>query len=198
MKPDAMKRDDVHVHSKTSLHDGALKLINLKFDAPRFSGESMEAVEREIVLRPDSAAALVHDIERDVIVLCEQFRAAAYVAGGGWLIELPAGKIDGKETPEQCIRRELEEEIGYRPRALDPIGSFYASAGYSTERIHLFYAPVLAADLVTPEARGVDEHEDIRRIEQPLSVFLERIKLGAYEDAKILVAGAWAQSRLGA
>ncbi len=191
-----MKRDDAKVRSRTTLHDGALKVIDLKFDAPSFGGAVMENVSREVLVRPDAAAALVHDIEREIIILCEQFRAPVYQAGGAWLVELPAGKIDGEESPEACIRRELEEEIGYRPRSLDPICSYYPAPGYSSERVHLFYAAVVAGDLVHADAKGVDEHEDIRRIETPLSAFLDRLKQGAYEDGKICAAGAWALSRL--
>lgn len=197
--PDAakpMKREDVAVHHRTTLHDGHLKVVELLYDAPSFSGETMERISREVLQRSDAAAALVHDIERDVIVLCEQFRAAAYVAGGGWLIELPAGKVDGEESPEDCMKRELEEELGYRARSLDPIGVIYPSAGYTSERVHLFYAAVTPADLVNPEASGVDEHEDIRRVEQPLEAFLKRLELGSFEDGKILAIGAWALSRL--
>ena len=197
--PDAikpMKRDDVTIHHRTTLHDGHIKVVELSFDAPRFSGETMERVSREVVQRGDAAAALVHDIERDVIILCEQFRAAAYVAGGGWLIELPAGKVDGDESPAECITREIEEELGYRPRSVDPIAVIFPSPGYTSERVHLFYAAVTPADLVNPDASGVDKHEDIRRIEQPLDAFLKRLELGSFEDGKLLAIGAWALSRL--
>src|SRR5262245_34723399 len=135
---DTPKRDDVHVQHATTLYDGKLKLIELKYEAPGLTRDKTEAT-REIVLRQDAAAALVHDIERDVIVLCEQFRPAAYQAGqNAWFPELIAGKIDGEEAPEDAIRRELMEEIGYRARALDPICTCFASPGYSTERVHLF------------------------------------------------------------
>ncbi|HWA01401.1 MAG TPA: NUDIX hydrolase [Caulobacterales bacterium] len=191
-----MKREDVAVLHKTTLHDGRLKVIDLRYEAPLFSGGQGEAASREVVQRQDAAAALVHDIERDVIVLCEQFRAPAYLTGGGWLIELPAGKLDGEESPEDCIRRELEEEIGYRARGLDAIASYFPAPGYSTERVHLFYAPVVAADLINDAAHGVDAGEDVRRVEQPLKTFLERARRGKFEDGKIVAASAWALTHL--
>jgi nudix-type nucleoside diphosphatase (YffH/AdpP family) len=191
------KRDDVHVQRATTLHDGSLKLIELRYEAPGTNRDKI-AGTREIVVRQDAAAALVHDIERDIVILSEQFRPAAYQAGhSAWFPELVAGKIDGDESAEDCIRRELLEEIGYRARALDPIGVYFASAGYSTERVHLFYAPVSADDLVEPDAHGVDDSEDVRRVEQPVKAFLERIRLGKFEDGKIMAAGAWAITRLG-
>lgn len=115
----SMKREDIIIRSRTVRYRGAVEIAALRFDAPRFSGPSMSDVEREIVLRQDAAAALVHDTARDIIILCEQFRAPVYEAGGAWLIELPAGKIDGDETAEACIRRELEEEVGYRAERVE-------------------------------------------------------------------------------
>ena len=193
---EAPKRDDVEIIHRTTLHDGRLKVIDFKYNAPTFAGPAMEGVSREVVMREDCAAALVHDIERDVIILCEQFRAPAYLAGGGWLLELPAGKLDGEESADDCMRRELEEEIGYRARSLDPIGVYFASAGYSTERVHLFYAAVTSADLINADASGVDAGENIRRVEQSLKTFLERLRRGKFEDGKILAVGAWAVSTL--
>ena len=96
------------------------------------------------------------------------------------------------------MHRELEEEIGYRARSLDPIGVYFPAPGYSTERLHLFYAAVTRADLIKADAHGVDEGEDVRRVEQPLKTFLERLRLGKYEDGKIMAVGAWAMSALGA
>lgn len=194
--PNGPKREDVQVVHRTVLHDGKLKVIDFKYEAPDFSGGTLKS-SREVLMRENAAAALVHDIERDVIILAEQFRAPVYETGGAWLLELPAGKLDGEESAEDCMRRELLEEIGYRARALDPICSYFAAPGYSTERVHLFYAPVAAGDLVEAHAHGVDEGEDIRRVEVPLKTFLERVRLGKYEDSKIMAAGAWAITRLG-
>src|SRR5262245_7455201 len=145
-----MDRKDVREKNRRTLSDGKVKLIELTLDAPRLSGGMMENVSREIVLREDAAAALVHDTERDIFILAEQFRFPAYEKGEGWLVELVAGKIDGDETPEACIIREIEEEIGYRAHKVEPIATYYAAPGYSTERLHLFYAPVKPSDLVKP------------------------------------------------
>jgi ADP-ribose pyrophosphatase len=190
----ATKTGDVLVERQTVLHDGKLKLIELEYRVRGFNGREVDSA-REIVARQDAAAALVHDLERDVIVLCEQFRPAAYMAGDGWLLELPAGKVDDGETPQACIARELEEEIGYRVRDLQPIGAYFSTPGYSTERVHLFYAPVVGADLIRPEAHGVDQGEDIRRVELSLQSFLEQLRGGAFADGKIVSTGAWALSR---
>ena len=192
-----VNRSQVIEKKRETLHDGALKVVRYTCDVPRFSGGMMEGVTREISMRPDAAAALVHDTLRDVFILCEQFRFPSYLAGGGWVLELPAGKIDEGETPEQCIRRELEEEIGYRVSKVEPITNYFPAPGYSAERMHLFYAPVTARDLIKADARGTDEGEDVQRFELPRAEFLDRIDKHEFEDGKVLALGAWAVRRFG-
>jgi ADP-ribose pyrophosphatase len=191
-----MDRKDVREKSRRILSDGYMRVIDLVLDAPRFSGGVMENVSREIVLRAD-AAALVHDVERDLFILAEQFRFPVYEAGEGWLVELVAGKVDGDERPEACIIREIEEEIGYRAKKLESVATYYAAPAYSTERIHLFYAPVKTADLVKPDAQGVDEGEDIRRVELPRAEFLDRLNQRDFLDNKLLAMSGWAIKRFG-
>lgn len=186
-----MNRSDVKERGRAVLANGFMPVIELTLDAPRFSGGMMENVSREIVLRADAAAALVHDVERDVFILAEQFRFPVYEAGEGWLLELVAGKVDGKEKPADCIIREIEEEVGYRARKVEPIARYFAAPAYSTERIHLFYAPVKTSDLVKADAHGVDEGEDIRRVELPRAEFLDRIDKRDFLDNKVLAMSGW-------
>lgn len=192
-----MKRSDVKERKRTVLANGYMPLIDLVLDAPRFDGGMMENVSRELVLRADAAAALVHDVERDVFIMAEQFRFPVYEAGEGWLLELVAGKVDGRERPEACIIREIEEEIGYRTHKVEPVAVYFAAPAYSTERIHLFYAPVKTRDLVKPEARGVDEGEDIRRVELPRAEFLDRIDKRDFLDNKVLAMSGWIVKKFG-
>lgn len=70
------------------------------------------------------------------IVLIKQYRRAV----DGWVYEVPAGLIDGEETPEQAASRELTEETGYIADRLIPCGSIYPSPGSTTEKQHLFVA----------------------------------------------------------
>jgi ADP-ribose pyrophosphatase len=192
-----MDRKDVREKSRKVLSDGKVKLIELTLDAPRQAGGMMENISREIVLRENAAAALVHDVDRDVFIMAEQFRFPVYERGGGWLLELVAGKIDGDETPEACVIREIEEEIGYRARSVEPITQFFVAPGYSTERMFLFYAPVKASDLVKAEAAGTDEGEDIRRFELPRAEFLDRLDKQDFLDSKVLAMSGWAIKKFG-
>ena len=191
-----MDRSEIKLKSRRMLHKGRLSVEEIVLDAPRFSGGRME-VSREIALRPDAAAALVHDTERDVFILAEQLRIPAWLHNGAWTLELVAGKIDGDEKPEECIIREIEEEIGYRTHKVEPICSYFVSPGYTAERMHLFYAPVTDKNFAVHDARGVDEGEDVQRYEITRAEFLDRLDKRDFQDAKVLALSGWALKRFG-
>jgi ADP-ribose pyrophosphatase len=134
--------------------------------------------EREIVRQRGSVAALpVHDDGR--ITLVRQYRYA--VDAHVW--ELPAGRIDPGETPEQAVRRELEEEVGLRPRFLEPLSAFWTTPGFSDELLHLFRAS--GFDHVPPRPEA-DE-----RIAPALFTLTEldaMIQHGEIREGKTLVA----------
>jgi ADP-ribose pyrophosphatase len=179
---------------KKTVHDGALKIVLRVLDVPRGDGTMMAGVSREVVRRRDAAAALVHDLDRDAVLLAEVFRTPVYDCGGaGWLREIVAGVVEKGEAPEDCIRRELMEEVGVEASTLEPIASVFASPGYSTEQVHIFYAPVRASALVDPDAHGVDHGEDVARVWVSVGDFLDA--LPACADAKTLIAGQWLKNR---
>ena len=192
-KPPAVK-----VHHRREVFNRFFKIVEAEFDQPRLDGSGViKNVKRLVFERGDSAAALVHVTDRDVVVLTEQFRFPTFDKGPGFILEAMAGSISEGEAPEDCIRREMLEEIGYDAKTLEKIAHFYVSPGGTSERIFLYYAPVTSADLVNPDACGVaDEHEDIRRVEVPVKTFIEDAKNGAIEDGKLLVAGLWLATRV--
>ena len=111
-----------------------------------------------------------------------------------------AGSVEEDEEPEDCIRREMMEEVGYRAGKLTLVASGYVSPGSSSERIFLYYAPVKTADLVDPKASGLAaEKEDVKRVEFTREDFLARIDEAAFHDAKVMALGFWlkAQPRQG-
>jgi nudix-type nucleoside diphosphatase (YffH/AdpP family) len=195
----ARQKRQVDIKSRRTAYKGRYRIEEVVFDFDRAAGKGrITESKREIFERGDSAAALVHDIERDVIVATEQFRVATYEKSPGYIIEAMAGSVEEGEDPKACIRREMMEEIGYRAGKLTLIGRYYVSPGASSERISLFYAPVKTADLVDPSASGVAaEKEDIRRVEFARKDFLAKIEAGKFEDGKLMTAGLWLKSQLG-
>jgi 8-oxo-dGTP pyrophosphatase MutT (NUDIX family) len=133
--------------------------------------------ELEIVKHPGGAAIVAVD-ERERVCLLRQFR---YVAGG-WIWELPGGKIDHREPPLDTARRELEEEAGMRAASWRPLGDYLTSPGVFTEVVHLFLATEL-----TPRPRHHEEHEVLEVHWLPFSDVLRMAHSGELRDGKSLV-----------
>ena len=135
-------------------------------------------VELELV-HHRGAAAVVPVLDDGTVLLVRQYRYAT----GGWLLEIPAGKLDGGESPETCAGREAEEEVGYRPSKLEPLGWIWSSPGFADEKIWLFLATGLQ------EAKQELEHDEILHIERiPFDEAVEKATRGEIHDAKSAVA----------
>ncbi len=133
---------------------------------------------REVVRQRGSVAALpVLDDGR--VVLVRQYRYA--VDALVW--ELPAGRRDPGETPEEGARRELEEEVGLRAASLEPLLVFWTTPGFCDEVMHLFRATDLEAVPARPEA-----DESIEQATFTLSEAMEMIGRGEIREGKTLVA----------
>ncbi|WP_325060448.1 NUDIX hydrolase [Vitreimonas sp.] len=191
------KAPRVKVRQRREVFNRFFRIVEAEFDQPKLDGSGViKNVKRLVFERGDSAAALVHVTDRDVVVLTEQFRFPTYDKGPGIILEAMAGSISDGEDPEACIRREMLEEIGYEAKKLEKIAHFYVSPGGTSERIFLYYAPVTTADLVNPDACGVaHEHEDIRRVEVSTKRFIDDALNARLNDAKLLVAGLWLAAR---
>ena len=142
--------------------------------------------ELEIAHHPGGAAVVALDAEGRTCLL-RQFRHAA----GGWLDELPAGKLDNREPPLDCARRELAEEAGMTAGRWDKLGEYFSSPGVFTEVIHLF----LARDLVPTPAQP-EEHEVFEARWLPLDEAVALAASGQLQDAKTLIGLLWAREKL--
>jgi ADP-ribose pyrophosphatase len=193
----ATKKRKVDITSKKTVFKGRYKIDEYTFDFDRAAGKGrLTDVKRLVFERGDSAAALIHDVERDVIVLTEQFRIATHDKGPGYILEAIAGSVEEEEEPEDCIRREMMEEVGYRAGHLTLVSQGYVSPGSSSERVFLYYAPVVTADLVDPKASGLArENEDVRRVEFSREDFLARIDVAFFDDAKAMALGFWLKAQ---
>src|SRR5688500_19983879 len=133
---------------------------------------------REVVRLRGSVAALPLT-EDGSMILVRQYRYAV----GERLWELPAGRLDGDETPESGVQRELREEIGHRAERLERIAFFYTSPGFCDESLQLFRASELVAD----KASG-DDDERIEVATLPLAAAEAMIARGEIRDGKTRVA----------
>ena len=110
-------------------------------------------IELELVRHPGGAAIVALD-DRNRVCLLRQYRYAV----GGYIHELPAGKIDNREPPIETARRELEEEAGMQADDWRSLGKMYSSPGFCDEVIHLYLATNL-----TPRPIQHEEHEVIEK-----------------------------------
>jgi ADP-ribose pyrophosphatase len=128
--------------------------------------------------------------------MVSQFRYPTYENGHGWTIEIIAGMVDPGETPEQTIRRELQEETGLNIKTFEPISTFYPSPGGSSELIYLYYAEVSGEQAKYKETGGLLIHgEDVKAIEISLKDALTKIKSGEIVDAKTIIGLYWLENR---
>jgi ADP-ribose pyrophosphatase len=151
------------------------RIVTVRRDRFRYDdgGES----EREIVGHPGAVAVVAHDGEQ--LFLVRQPREAI---GAPDLLELPAGKLDEQgEEPLETGRRELAEEIGKAADHWEHLKSYWSSAGFSDERVHVF----LATGLRDVDRPDVEEDERIELVRWPLRDLDGAI--AATEDAKTLI-----------
>jgi 8-oxo-dGTP pyrophosphatase MutT (NUDIX family) len=165
-----------------TVHAGRVLTLNLE----RVTLPNGRVAELEIAHHPGGATIVAVDAQ-DRVCLLRQFRHAA----GGWITELPAGKLDNREPPIECAQRELAEEVGVSARRWDPLGQFFSSPGVLTEIIHVFLARDLAPCAAAPE-----EHEVLEVTWVPVAEAFRLAGDGSLADAKTIVGLGWAQARL--
>lgn len=143
---------------------------------------------REAYDRGNAAALLLYNREKRTVILVRQFRYPTFANGlaDGMLIEVCAGLLD-EDDPETAIRREAEEETGYRPRNVQSVFEAYMSPGSVTEKLHFFVAEYSESERVS-EGGGVDDgNEDIEVLEIPFADALAMINTGEIQDAKTIM-----------
>jgi ADP-ribose pyrophosphatase len=185
----------VEIQDKHIVFDDVFKIQEATLRFQKFNGQMSEPVRRLVFERGDSAAALLFNRDTQKVILINQFRYPTYEKGQGWLYEVVAGAIDANEQPEESIRREIREEIGYEAKELTHIATFYVSPGGTSERIILFYGEVGDADRVSAGGGLASEHEDIQLVELTLPDLWRALENGDIVDAKTLVAAQWLWQR---
>lgn len=179
--------DRVKIESADVLSDSWYTLRKFTFTYRRGDGTE-QTQQREAYDRGNGACILLYNRARGTIVLTRQFRLPAFVNGhrDGMLLELPAGLLD-HDDPATAIRREVEEETGYRIQDVKEVLQAYMSPGSVTERLHFFTAAYSAADRVSAGGGHEGEGEDIEVVEVTLDDALAMIERGEIADAKTIM-----------
>lgn len=166
-------------------------LRNVTFDYTGSTGKTV-TLKREVYDRGNGATILLFDPKRETVILVRQFRMPVHLNGhSGWLIETPAGLLDG-DHPEEAIRREVMEETGYAVHAVRPVFRSFMSPGAVTEIIHFFVALIDSAERVSDGGGVADENEDIEVLEIGLDRAMAMIESGDICDAKTIMLLQWA------
>jgi GDP-mannose pyrophosphatase NudK len=151
-------------------------------------GQSREAYDRG-----NGAVILLYNNQLKTIILTKQFRMPTYLNGNtdGMLIEACAGLLDA-DNAEDCIKKETQEETGYKIDNVKKIFEVYMSPGYVTEILHFFVAEYSHSQKIN-EGGGVVDEEQIEVLELSFNVAIEMIKSGEIKDAKTIMLIQYAQ-----
>ena len=177
----------VRIASVRVLSDDWFILKKTTFDLLRRDGR-WQRQSRETYDRGDGAVLLLFNADRGTVVLTRQFRFPAFANGSadGMLIEACAGLLDGDDA-ESCIRRECEEETGFRIDAPRKLFEVYMSPGSVTEKLHFFCAECDGDRPGAPGGGDAGEGEDIEVIEMTLVQAMAQVTSGEIRDAKTIM-----------
>ncbi len=172
---------------KELLSDNWYILNKFTFDYQKDDG-SWETQEREAYDRGNGAAILLYNLEKGTIVLTRQFRMPTYVNGNedGMMIEVCAGLLDG-DHPEECIRKEVEEETGYHIDDVEKVFETYMSPGSVTEILYLFIGAYEDRMKMSEGGGAQHEAENIEVLEISFKKALQMITSGEIKDAKTIM-----------
>ncbi|MGM0536933.1 MAG: NUDIX domain-containing protein [Pseudomonadota bacterium] len=182
---------DVELTERRCLHQGFFRLEELHLRHRLFEGGWSGRVVREVHHRPNAVGVLLYDVERDSVVLVEQFRAGALDdPDSPWKVEVVAGLVERGESAAEVARRETREEAGCEVGELIPLHTYYPSPGACDERVTLFCGLVDSRGL--GGVHGLDEeHEDIRVHVLPFTRAWELLQAGRLDNAMCLIAFHW-------
>ncbi|MES1214959.1 MAG: GDP-mannose pyrophosphatase NudK [Bacteroidota bacterium] len=179
--------DNVKVLKTEILSDNWYILKKITYEYLKKNG-SLETQTREAYDRGNGATILLYNKEQGTLILTRQFRLPTFINGNkdGMLIEACAGLLD-KDNPEDCIRRETEEETGYRITDVKKIFEAYMSPGSVTEILYFFVARY-DKSMKVAEGGGIEhEQENIEVLEIPFQQALQMIEDGRIKDGKTIM-----------
>jgi GDP-mannose pyrophosphatase NudK len=188
-----MNNSAIKVLENKVLSDQFYVLRRLTFERMERSGARVTQV-REVYDRGNGAAILLYNRAAKTVILTRQFRMPTFVNGNptGMLIECCAGLLD-RDNAEEAIRRETEEETGYKIRSVEKVLEAYMSPGSVTEILYLFVAEY-SKEMKVGDGGGLEEEsEDIEVLEIPYSRAWEMVVAGEIRDGKTILLLQYAE-----
>jgi nudix-type nucleoside diphosphatase (YffH/AdpP family) len=168
------------------------RVIEARLRHEKFDGSMSPEITRLSLERGDAVAAIMYNPQDDTILMEELFRYPSYEkTQDGWLLEIPAGMIGQNESPADAMRREIEEETGYRVDSVKQIFSFFLSPGGSSERIFFFFSRINPKQHIKHGGGLANENEDIRTIHIKVDAALKLLAEQKINDAKSIIALQW-------
>lgn len=152
------------------------------------SNGEWKSLNREAYDRGNGAVILLYNKVFKTVILIRQFRMPTYINGNetGMLIEACAGLLD-KDNPEDCIRRETEEETGYKITDIKKVFEAYMSPGSVTEKLYFFVAEY-SKEMKVNDGGGLEhEQENIEVLELPFEEAMQMITSGEIKDGKTIM-----------
>tara|TARA_R110002167_G_scaffold134974_1_gene321283 strand:- start:265 stop:882 length:618 start_codon:yes stop_codon:yes gene_type:complete len=173
--------------NKQLLSDNWYKLEKITFDYQKEDG-SWEPQSREAYDRGNGAAILLYNKKNKKVILTRQFRMPTYINGNdsGMMIEVCAGLLDG-DHPEDCIKRETEEETGYKLESVEKVFESYMSPGSVTEILYFFIGSYEEKMKIGAGGGAEEETENIEVLELGFEKAMEMIRTGEIKDAKTIM-----------
>lgn len=180
-------REKLRMISSELLSDNWGEVKKHTFELQRRDGTWQRQV-RETYDRGHGAAVLLYNRDKRTIILTRQFRFPAFFNGDAnpWLVEAPAGKLDG-DDPLTCAKKEAEEETGYRVHHLTLVAAPYMSPGSVTERLYLYVGEYNASERVSAGGGLEAEGEDIETLELPFGEAMAMLERGDIVDGKTII-----------
>lgn len=187
IKSSILKNKRIRNIKKELLSDNWYTLNKYTFDYQKDDG-SWETQHREAYDRGNGAAILLYNKKKGTVVLTRQFRMPTYVNGNtdGMMIEVCAGLLDG-DNPEDCIRKEVEEETGYKIDNVKRVFETYMSPGSVTEILYLFIGAYEDRMKIGEGGGAEDETENIEVLELPFEKAMAMMDSGEINDSKTII-----------
>lgn len=182
-----MNNPKVNIKEITNLSNDWYKLDKVNFDYQLKDG-TWQNQNRESYDRGDGACILLYNSKKKTVILTKQFRMPSYLNDNndGMMIEVCAGLLD-KDDPLTCIKKEVEEETGYKIDKVKQVFEIYTTPGAVTEKIYYFVGEYNESMKVNEGGGLASETEEIDVLELSFKVALKMIKTGEINDAKTII-----------